>query len=961
MKKLLILLVLIVCVSNLNAQRFSIQGTLHDSLISKPIPFASVSLLQSDSILVSTQRSSLKGKFLFKGIDSGGYIIIIAHPKYATHTRKLFANKDQDLKRVPLFQKKQLLKTVVIKDRKMITIKGDTISFLADSFKTKTGAVVEDLLKILPGIEVDENGNIKSQGKEVKKVLVNGEEFFGDDPTIATQNLPSKAVEKVEVYDYKDEQESFTGFSGDANTKVVNLKLKKEMNRGGFVKLGSHSNIFGDRWDQKAMINNFQDKEQIGVYYLSNSNKMARMDWEESQTFGGGNSFINEDGAMVTTMTTTGDGSGNPFRGGAQYGLNKSWKTGGRYANKFEKRNQELNINYSFLRSTRERELKQYTEQLLPGLTINKVDSTQSNFISNGHSLNTKYKVDLDSNLSLTYNLRLQLRNSQFENREGTKNTNFDEAPISFNNRTSSTESRMSNFSNSINLKKKFNKKGRTLSYQLSHSFRKSKSDNYIQSTNTFDLLNGGQTIDLDQKRLGNKTNTDINSNIVYTEPLSDHLKLKLSYRYAQRNNENENITLDTIGSIGGNYLRQLDSLSTIFDSKQKTHQPGFVLRYEKDKLRVSLSNDISFASFVQTDLLRSNNFDYNQTNYIPGLSVRYKITKYRSVSARYSGRTRTPSASQLQPFPDNRNPLSVIIGNPNLKMAYAQRVNLNYSSYAPIEGHSSYISLSGRNTINQIGQARSFDEAGRTTTTYINLPNSYGANFYAYHSHKIGTTNFRVGFNSNGNFSYSPNRVNDVSGHNENATISISPSLRFYDKDLMSFRVNLETRFTQNKNSGNVDRTVRYFSYSPNVGVDFHFPRFISLGTEATFDYTPAVAPYNTPFQRLLSSANVSKKLLNDRSLVIEFKLFDAFNQNKGYNRRNDVNFNTESFYNTLGRYWMVGATWSLLYGPANAKNKKKEKGTSGSGWRKNKKDKKEEGNKKAPSGGGTTIIINN
>ncbi len=945
MKKLIQLFALSICATASFAQNLIVQGTLYDSIINKPIPFASVSLLQQDSSLITTQRSTLKGSFKFNQLDSGQYILLIGHPKYALHSRNFTLQENQTFSSISLFQKKQLLKRVVIRDRKIITMRGDTISFLADSFKTKDGAVVEDLLKLLPGMEVDENGNIKSQGKQVKKVLVNGEEFFGDDPTIATQNLPSKAVSKVEVYDYKDEQESFTGFSsGDSDAKVVNLKLKKDMNKGGFVKLASHSNIFGDRWEQKALINRFEDKEQMGIYYLSNSNKMARMNWEESQSFGAGTSFIDEDGDMVTTMTYGGDGSGNPFWGGAQYGLNKSWKTGGRYANKFDKRNQELSVNYSFLRSTRERELRQYTEQLIPGATINKVDSSQNNFLSNGHSFNTLYKIDLDSNLNLTYNFGLQLRNNFTESQEYTQNSNLDETPISFNNRTSSTESTMSNVNNSLNLKKKFKKKGRTLSYRIGHTYRTNKADNFTQSVNALDLQGTGQMILIDQKQQGNNSKVSLNSNVVYTEPLSKHLKLKLNYRYIQQTNENENLTLDTIGNTGGNYIRQLDSLSNIFDSRQRTHQPGFVIRYEKDKWRISLSNNVSFTSFIQTDQLRNNNFDYKQTNYIPSISARYKITKYRNLNIRYSGRTRTPYSRQLQPFPDYRNPLNITIGNPNLRMAYAQSLRLNFSSYAPIEGRSSYISISGSNTINQIGTARSFDEEGRTITTYLNLPNSYSANFYGYYSHKLGVSNFNLGVNGNARYSYSPNRVNDISGQNENTSIRFSPTIRFYDKDLLSFRINLGLQYTQNKNRGNVNRTVQYLAYDPSVSFEFFLPRFIEIGANTSYEYTPAVAPYNTPFERLFASVNVTKKLLNDRSLALEFKLMDAFNQNQGYHRRNDVNFNTESFYNTLGRYWMIGATWNLLYGPANSKKKKSDRGSSGQGWLGKKKAKKKD-----------------
>lgn len=710
------------------------------------------------------------------------------------------------------------------------------------------------------------------------------------------------------------------------------------MNKGGFVKVGSHSNIFGDRWEQKALINRFKDKEQMGVYYLSNSNRMAEMSWQESQSMGSNNSFINDDGDMVTYMNGTNDGSSNPFGNGAQYGMNKSWKTGARYANKFDKRNQAINVNYSFLRSTREKELKQFTEQLLPGATINKTDKSSSNFLSNGHSINATYTTDIDSLISLTYNFGLQTRNTTIASIYSTNNTNETEVPISFNDRTSNEQGKNQSINNSINIKKKFKKKDRTLSYQLSHSYRSNQKDNFILSTNALDLLNGGQTINLDQKMQADDKYTNINSNLVYTEPISKYLKVKLSYEYIERKNNNEHLTLDTLGFPSKNYSNQVDSLSNIFLSKQQTHLPGFVFRYEKDKWRVSLSSDVSFTSFEQDDLLRNNNFDYTQTNFIPGLRLKYKFSKYRSINISYSGRTQTPSANQLQPFQNNLNPLDIRIGNPNLKLSYRQNVRIGYNSYAPIEGRNTYISISVNNTINQIGTARSFDETGRTTTTYLNLPNAYGANFYSYYSHKIGTTNFRIGLDANGNYNYSPNRINNIDGHSENLSLNITPRISYYNKDLLSIRLYLEGNLVSNKNIGNVDRTIQYLAYSPSGTLALFLPFFITMETDVTYNYTPAVAPYNTPFKRLFATGGISKKMLRDRSLNIEFTMFDIFNQNQGYDRTSNVNFNTESFYNTIGRYWMIGATWNLLYGPANSKKRKGDNKTSGDGWRKKK-----------------------
>ncbi len=946
MKKLFYLLILLSSGSTSYAQALSIQGALYDSLISKPIPFGSIALLKSDSSLVTSKRSSSKGQFSFTGLENDNYILLVEHPKYVTHTRNLQLTTNQTLKKVFLFQKKQLLKKVVIKDKKAIIIKGDTVSFAADSFATRDGDVVEDLLKLLPGMQVDESGNITSQGKKVEKVLVNGEEFFGTDPTIATQNLPSKAVEKVEVYDAKDAQEQFTGFSTEKDTKVINLKLKKEMSKGFFGKAASAAGP-NDRWKQSIMLNKFNDKEQLGGYYLSNSNGMANMGWQDGNDYGaaatGGNSF-----------------SWNPFGSSAQNGITKSWKTGGRYINKYEKNNQELNVSYGNARFKRERSSRSYTENLLPENTFYKSDTNQSIRFNMKHALNARYKTDIDSFLRLDYSIRTSVDKSNNFSSASYYNKNENDSLISFNNRNAETEGINTNVSNNLNLNRKFRKKGRTLSLRATHSFQSNNSDRFTQSNNALNLLNDAENIALDQKRKVKNRTRSIGTNLVFTEPLSKKLRLKLSYEFDDDKNSNQSITSDTAGYSDGTYSNQIDDLSNIFTSRQISHTPGFVLRYESKKWKYTLGSDINVSQFEQFDFIRSNDFSYRQTNYIPRAWLQYKFSKYQKISMGYRGYTTTPRPNQLQPFQDNTNPLSVIVGNPNLKMGYNQNLSINYHSRSRLDGNYFNISTNFGNRINRIGTNRIFDETGRTTTTYINLPNSYNANLWSYLRKKVKGS-WYLGLRVNGNYDHTPNKINNIDGLNENISGRINPSLTYNNRDLLYFKLSLSTAVTRNQNKGNLERTVSYISYSPSFTLNLYLPQFVSINNNIEYNYQPAVAPFNTPFTRALMTSSISKQLLPKKNLALKFEIFDVFNQNKGYTRRNDINYNTEQFYLTLGRYWMIGATWNFFSGPMATKRQgAKEKGLSGKAWLSKKKRAKVKDKKSStPSGGGEQIII--
>lgn len=949
MKKLIITLSFLLFAGASVAQSFTLSGTVFDTLSMRNIPFASVSMLSSDSVLLASVRSKQNGSFKFTISDSGQYILLVSHPQFLLHTRSInftAATSRVDLKKVALFHKKKMLKQVVIKDKKAVVIKGDTITFAADSFQTKAGDVVEDLLKLLPGMQVDDGGNITSQGKKVETVLVNGEEFFGEDPTMATQNLPSKVVDKVEVYDAKDAQEEFTGFTTDKDSKVINLKLKKGMNRGLMGKVSSAAGA-NDRWAQRAMLNRFQDKEQMSAYYLSSSNGNARIGWQDGNNYG-----------RETSGASTGGSS--EFRGGAPYGITKTWKTGGRYANKFEKRKQELNISYGYARSAQDRNKRSYTENLLPDNTFFKSDTSTSQNISSAHAVNLRYETDIDSLLRLEYSLRFSLQSNEVNQEKQYYNRNDAEAPISFNNSQFTSEGLGTNVGNTITLNKKFNKKGRTLSNRFSYNYSSNNSTGYLLSTNALNLLNGGQIINVDQKKTSQSRNGNLTNNITYTEPISEKIKMKINYRYSDARNNNSNITADTLGSSNGSYVNQLDSLSNIFSSRQITNSPGLVLRFDNKKWRVSLDNSFAFTQFIQTDELRENDFDYKQFNYIPGATVRYKISKYKSIRLSYNGRTQMPSANQLQPFQDNTNPLSVIVGNPNLRMSYRQNISTYFSSYAPIEGHNMYLNLWGGNSINPIGTNRTFEADGRTVTTYLNLPNSYNAGVWGYMGRKIQSTHYRYSLRTSGQYSYNPNVINSIAGASENLSLTLNPGINYYNKELLSINAGAEFIYNDNKNTGNADRRVSYWRQEYNANIDLFFPRFITVSSNLSYEFTPVVAPYNTPFQRTFWRPSISKQFLTKRNLFIKFEIFDALNQNQGYNRQNNVNYNTESFYNTLGRYWLLSATWNFFTGPSkNRKGKFGKAGDkSGQGWLGKKKKKEASATPASNSNDGVIIF---
>ena len=266
MKPILLLTVILFSVYNLHAQNAGLSGKLTDTLDKQNLPNTAVTLLHAkDSVLYKFTRSNEDGAFQFTGIDTGKYILLITRNRYADYVEdfSLTDNEQKKLGNIVLTTEANLLKSVEVRTRiAAMRMKGDTLEFKADSFHVRENASVEDLLKILPGIQVDKNGNITAQGEKVQKVLVDGEEFFGNDPTVATQGLQANVVDKVQVFDKKSDQAEFTGIDDGEKSKTINLTLKDDKKKGYFGKVDLEGGA-DDKWSNTGMINIFRKKQKI--------------------------------------------------------------------------------------------------------------------------------------------------------------------------------------------------------------------------------------------------------------------------------------------------------------------------------------------------------------------------------------------------------------------------------------------------------------------------------------------------------------------------------------------------------------------------------------------------------------------------------------------------------------------------------------------------------------------------
>ena len=927
-RTLLLLLALLFACSGLSAQIYTVSGKVQDTMNVKPVVFASVSLIRkSDSVLITHGRTNQQGQFNLKTAQSGPYILLIAHAMYVDYVEDVTlapGETKREMGTLNLFQRGQLLREIIIKNAAAVKIKGDTLEFLADSFKVKQGAMVEDLLKVMPGIQVNKNGEITAMGEKVEKVLVDGEEFFGDDPTVATQNIQSAVVEKVQVFDKKSDQAAFTGFDDGEEQKTINLKLKKDMNKGVFGKVELNGST-DDRWKNQGMINSFRNKRQMSAYALMSSNGETGLGWEDRNTYtgSGGGMQMDEDGGFMWNFSSDDDEPG--FGRGSPEGITKAWTGGARYANKWNESEHQFNMNYSFGRINRSLSEFKNTENLFPGNSYLTRDSSNSFSSRNTHRISAKYTWSPDTNTSIIYNLNTRLSFNESNSYNSTRNVTNSEQPISQSTRSNTNQSTTTRVSNNVVVNRKLKKPGRTISLNSSYVYSQNTADGALLGGNVYQVGGNPLQENLDQQKVQDQLTGYFNADLTYTEPLSKKFLMKVSYGYSSDMSRTEKSTLVDLQPGGTQYDTRIDSLSSDFNSVVGGHTVGAELKLNEKKYNATVGTRVRYSTFNQDDLVRNLAYDYNRVNLFPTLRFNYKFDQFSRLQFNYSGQTRQPSITQLQPVQDNSNPLEIYVGNPNLKIGYNQNFMLNFFNYKVLSSRSIYAGVNFANSFNNIALNRSFDALGRTVNQYVNLRGGYNATMWGGLQAKIPKTNFTGKINLNGNLNHSPNIFNNVEGITNTWSITTTPGLDYALDDKINASLDIGLMYNNSKSTIQTTRDIRFFSFVPSASFSWSLPWNLQFETDADYQYNPPVGPYATSFSRLIWNGSLSYRMLEKKNLEWRISINDALNQNRGYERSTTNNFNTERFFMTLGRYWMAGLVWTFNTGPmANAQQGK-------------------------------------
>lgn len=920
-RKLLSVLIIILTISMASyAQSASVKGTVTDTVEKKNLPNVVIAILRkTDSVLVKFVRSDKDGKFSLLHLPQGKMIVQLSHPAFADYVDTITLNpgSEIDLAGIFLTPKSKILEEVFLKQNVAIRLKGDTIEYKADSFKVQDGASVKDLLKKLPGLQVDKNGQITAQGQKVEKVLVDGEEFFSDDPAVVIENLRADAIDKVQSFDKKSAQAEFTGVDDGNKTKTLNLVLKDDKKKGylGKIVIGGGTD---ERYSGQAMLNFFKGKKKISVYGITSNTATTGLGWEDRGKFGGGSDFSEGDmeiGAGFIMFNNNGDNDFNDWQN-TYYdeGIPETIKAGLHFSNKWNNDKQNINGNYS-LRNMKTLALgNSLTKFILPDSAYYSKEDHKSNTKQTQQLLSGVYDFKFDSLSSLRIKVNGKLVNDKNTTLVNAETDDENLQVINKNFRSNSGTGDTKIFLTSALWRQKLKKKGRTISLLASQKYSDKNSTGYLFSATEYFFNgspNGKDTVD-QYKSLFTKTLTTT-SRLVYTEPLGKKALLEFNYAFNQVNSKSDRKSFDKFN----NKYELLNNLFSIkYGLNYLTNSAGFKYQYTGKKIIANIGTNIGFSDLTQRDSVGRRIKTYHFFNLFPTARFNYKIAAQRNLSVSYSGTPGPPGIEQVQPILENTNPLFVTIGNANLRQSFSHNISLFYNDFKMLTGRNIWINGDFNTVQDAIVTSQVIDAQGKTTQQYINTKGNYNYSLYLNYGMKIKKIDIYTDFSISTSGSRYVNFVNSLKTISNNQSTGFE--IRLWKSKEDKYEISATANFKKNSSTTNISNIKSNFlSQDHGAQASINLTKKIILGSDMNFYHRQKIDAFDKNNNLTVWNTYLSYKLFKKNNGVLKFEVNDILKQRRGYDRSYTSNKLYERNYNMLGQFALLSFTWNFTKTP--------------------------------------------
>jgi hypothetical protein len=892
------------------AQNFTIQGSLKDSIANRALSSATVSLVYAkDSSLVSFSRTNDAGVFNFKNVAPGNYLISVSYVGYVPKWVPVLTGTDKTVEMGLIYMNDvNTMSTVTVTARRPpVVINGDSVEFNSENFKTAPNAVVEDLLKKMPGMEVDKAGAITVNGKKVTKVFVNGKEFFTGDPTMATKNLPADAVDKIQVYDRRSDQAMFTGIDDGSEETAINLKLKKDRNKSTFGKLNGGAGT-PSVFDAQGNVNVINNESQFSVIGGANNTNRQNFSGRNIINFSGGGGGRPGAGGGVTINFSGGSGETDA---NAQ-GIAETYSLGGNYSNFFNDKKTEFNANLSVSDVERNNISSSFTQNLTPGNAFNRISN--SNSIAGNKQQNfgstIDHKVSDNFSFRFTPSLGLQQTTNYSEDSTQTYLTNGD--LLNSNTTIASNASDAVNAASTLLLRKKFAKKGRTISSTITQSFNRSNSTGN-QFTEQLSYMNKMLMNDsiLDQQNTRKGENSSYSANLIYTEPLGKKSLLEFN-TYLSKSIGSSSRRIFDRNEITDAYDLLNTRLTNEFNSEYTYSGGGMSYRSNQKKYNFATGFSLQKAVLDGENISAKTKLSQSFEDILPNATFRYNFSQTKNLNIDYRTSTNQPSITQLQPVLDQSNINRQSIGNPDLKRSYVHNLNIRFFSSKILAGKNFFSTLNASTTNNSIVNYDSVLPNRTILTKPVNVDGAYRINTslnYGFAIKKLKSRlNFGLNAGLNNNISYANGLLNTI------VTKSTGPSMSYtyIVDDVIDINLTARYAFSQTTNEVNPNLNTNFLTKVFGADMTNYLPFNIVLNQ--SFNYainTGRAEGFNTAIP--IWNASFSKFFLKNKRAELKMSAFDLLNKNIGINRNVSQNQIVDRSYNVISQYFMLTFTYSL------------------------------------------------
>ncbi len=887
------------------SQNFSIKGKVINTQ-KESLPGATVLLLQpADSTMVNFALTNNSGVFEITNVVRNPYLLRISYVGFDSYFQAIDPAEGRllDLGTIVLANEGITLSVVSITGQRVpITVRGDTIDYDVQAFSPQVGEMVEDLIKRMPGITVDQDGEVTAQGQTVRRVLVDGREFFGRDPKMATRNIAATDVERVQVFDEKSEQAKFTGIDDGFRERTMNLELKEDRRNQVF---GTVSAGYGpdDRFQGRANINQFNNGGQLSVIAMGNNVNQPDFSIADYLNFSGGMQNLMRAGGGFS-----GDTGGIPvsFDGlPSSDGLKNSWAGG---INAFRKLGKITEVTTSYFYNRLGHDLEQTTERenFLPSGNFFFNQNSVQNSTNHNHRITLKVENKFSESSSLLLNANGSISNTARDQSSFARNLNGSQILQNQSRQVSEATGESYNIESSILWRQRLKKAGRTLT--VGGNLTIGDNDQITSMSDSLSFFGPVSLVEhLLQDRDYSTFNRNLSANFAYTEPIANRLFLEGNYRISSNLNEVDQKVFD----VENNSQVPNQFLTNKYDNTYLNHNAGLSLSLNREKFNLTISSNLQFSNLKGNIFNGNQEIDKDFTHIIPRVRFNYQFTQFRGFDVTYQTSVREPSALQLQPLVDNRDPLNIYQGNPDLKPSYRHQLGLNYRSFNVLTSFGVFANIVARYEKDAITNSTSIGQSFVRTVKPVNVKDNIF--FSASGNVFVGLDKIKSRLNAMINYSHLQN-INVINQDNQRIANNIlggqlsfrfSPNSSFEQR----FSANLSTQLTKYE-FRTLEQAFLSQTYASNTGLTL----FKQLRAEVDFRYMiyqgrTAAFDRNIP----MLNASLGYRILKGNAGEIKLSGQNLLNKELGLTNNVTDNYIQRQITNSLGRYFLLTFTYSL------------------------------------------------